>query len=305
MSYYLEPVSENNLEDIKYLIKSIYDRDSSIETIGKKYDTSGFGEYTVGYIAYHEETKEPSAYYGVFPIVFEYKGKKILAAQSGDTMTHPNHRRKGLFTKLAKETYELAKAKGVEFVFGFPVEASYYGFVKKLDWKHDNDIQKYDFFTLSIPYSYLFKKHHNKIASFLLKGRKNKDSYPNSNIDLNLPKIERSTSFYEYKNKEGNFNVNFLGLKIWFHIKGVTMIIADLEFGRKTSIRSVIFKLRVLATILGVVRVSFHLTNNSSLNDMLKSKYKNKKGLAVGYVNFSSELPLNELCFTYADFDTF
>ena len=50
------------------------------------------------------------------------------------TMVSPTHQGMGLFTNLAKITYEAASDQGVDFVFGFPNNQSAPGFTKKLGW---------------------------------------------------------------------------------------------------------------------------------------------------------------------------
>lgn len=308
MDYYFEEVSFKNLKDIKYLISAVYNREEDIEIIKKKYDTTNFGEFTIGYIAYSVKNDEPSGYYGVFPTRFDFKGKSILAAQSGDTMTHPNHRRKGLFTKLANKTYKLAQEKKVEFIFGFPVEASYWGFVNKLNWKHRHDIQKFDFYVMTVPLSVLQRINKKSYLLFirgLLKKNLVKKKYPFMNKNNSLPKVERSNYFYDYKEKPQNFNVLFFGVRVWFQIKGETMIIADVEYKKRQNIKKIIFKLRILAFLIGVLRISFHVTKNNLIYEELDKYYNPKKGLAIGYLNFKSNIPLDEMCFTYSDFDTF
>src|SRR6185295_4439504 len=86
----------------------------------------------------------PAAFYGVFPVLVLISGKEVLAAQSGDTMTHRDHQKKGLFIKLAQRTFETCREKGIELVFGLPNSNSYHGFTKKLNWQHKDDIGRFD-----------------------------------------------------------------------------------------------------------------------------------------------------------------
>jgi hypothetical protein len=53
-----------------------------------------------------------------------------------NTATHPDHRGRGLFPKLAKATYEHAKIRGVHWITGVANENSVKGFVKKLEFAH-------------------------------------------------------------------------------------------------------------------------------------------------------------------------
>ncbi|MBX7203773.1 MAG: GNAT family N-acetyltransferase, partial [Bacteroidia bacterium] len=106
--YRIERISEERLKDLIQLYKASFGKTYPINYLKNKFNTQYTGVSFVGYLAY-DPAGQPAAYYGVFPCHIRYNGRQILSAQSGDTMTHPAHQGKGLFTKLAKLTYELAK----------------------------------------------------------------------------------------------------------------------------------------------------------------------------------------------------
>ena len=88
----------------------------------------------IGFVAYHEGSV--AGFYGVIPEDFMINGEKTVVYQSMDTMTHPDYQRQGLFTGLAKKTYEhLIETDGDVFIIGFPGLTSHPGFVKKLGWR--------------------------------------------------------------------------------------------------------------------------------------------------------------------------
>ena len=91
--------------------------------------------------------KELIGHYAVLPTRMEIQNKLVKCVFSMTTMTHPNYMGQGIFTYLAKETYKECKQKGFKFVYGFPNEHSYYGFIKKLDWK---DLGKVSFLCKNI-----------------------------------------------------------------------------------------------------------------------------------------------------------
>ena len=96
--YRFERLSDNNLKDLVLLFKNAFNKDFSIEFIKKKYATEGYGLKYVGFIAYATDNT-PAAYYGIFPTKVRYNNKEYLCAQSGDTMTHSDHRGKHCFNK--------------------------------------------------------------------------------------------------------------------------------------------------------------------------------------------------------------
>lgn len=70
--------------------------------------------------------------YAITRANLQVQGRRVAGAQSFDTMTHPNYRKQGIFTVLAKDVYAHAAAEGVELIYGFPNENSTHGFIKHL-----------------------------------------------------------------------------------------------------------------------------------------------------------------------------
>ena len=73
-------------------------------------------------------------YYSICPFEITIEENIIKSALSVGTMTHPSFTRQGIFTTLAKETYDDAKKIGIKFICGFPNKNSYSGFLNKLNW---------------------------------------------------------------------------------------------------------------------------------------------------------------------------
>lgn len=72
--------------------------------------------------------------YALRPTWMKVGDDRCLGTLSLDTMVHPDYRRQGMFTKLARRTYEVAAQRGIPLTYGFPNQNSYRGFVDKLDW---------------------------------------------------------------------------------------------------------------------------------------------------------------------------
>ena len=74
--------------------------------------------------------------YATIPTRLSIHGKESLAAFSCDTMIHPQYRRQGMFSALAREHYDfLETGSGIHMVWGFPNELSRPGFTGKLGWR--------------------------------------------------------------------------------------------------------------------------------------------------------------------------
>lgn len=75
------------------------------------------------------------ANYSVSPVSLYYRGMVIKAAQSLNTMTHPDYMGRGLFVTLAKEIYAFLAENGYNLVWGFPNYISNRTFITRLDWQ--------------------------------------------------------------------------------------------------------------------------------------------------------------------------
>ncbi len=307
--YRFEKLSDTNLKDLIFLYKHAFNEKSDLSFLKKKYDTSAFGLWSIGFIAY-SSTNEPAAYYGVFPTKVQLNGKEILAAQSGDTMTHPHHRGKGLFITLAKMTYDLAKESGVEFIFGFPNDNSYPGFVKKLDWVHYSNINTYKIKTGALPFEKVAKKSKafSRIySSVYLKRIKYIDAvFPNSLTDQlkEYGNIIHDKNYFNYKTyyKPGVIEVN--GIKCWVKVDG-RLWVGDVEFCEKEKFFGVIKGLIELAKKILCSGVHFSVFENSLYDQWLKEKYPASSKNAVGCLDLTKNYNPEKFSYQAADFDTF
>ena len=115
--YRFEQISPDNYPAFIGLAKDAFLVDFSLDDVQRLLDTKSFGVDHIGFLAFHNPTGQAAAFYGIFPCFVEIDGQKILAAQSGSTMTHPDHRRRNLFVLTAERTYELARSEGIAFVY--------------------------------------------------------------------------------------------------------------------------------------------------------------------------------------------
>ncbi|MDY4789562.1 MAG: GNAT family N-acetyltransferase [Bacteroidales bacterium] len=125
-----------NLQNIVYEGKKIF----NIEGFKRWYVDNPMG-IVISFNAFYND--ELVAHYACIPIKMMIEDRLVLGLLDMATVTHPNHRGKGLFKKLAKITYDYSKENGFEFVIGvanansFPGYMKYfpYEFISKLDVK--------------------------------------------------------------------------------------------------------------------------------------------------------------------------
>lgn len=243
--------------------------------------------------------------------MMEYKGKQCLAAQSGDTMTHPAHGGKGLFTTLAKMTYELAKQEGIQFIFGFPNENSYPGFVKRLNWTHKENMINYETSVLTFPCAAIAKKFsflaplHRAFTKLVLQFFKAEKSFiSNSAISFEHGGVYRSKEFFNYKSFYNNYLVSIGDRTAWIKVDG-TLLVGDIELSEVNNVELIEKKLKRLAFWLGCNKIMFPVGKDTAWDILLKGKMKSVEGIYIGYLDLQSGLPLENFKFVLADFDTF
>lgn len=82
----------------------------------------------ISFNAFYSE--ELVAHYACIPYKMEIEGRVVMGLFDMATVTHPDHRGKGLFKKLAQTTYDYAKTNGFEFVLGVANANSFPGYMK-------------------------------------------------------------------------------------------------------------------------------------------------------------------------------
>lgn len=91
------------------------------------YKENPYGE-VISFNAFYGE--ELVAHYACVPYKMNIAGRVADGLLDIDTVTHKDHRGKGLFKKLAKTTYDYAKTHGFEFVVGVANGNSFPGYMK-------------------------------------------------------------------------------------------------------------------------------------------------------------------------------
>ncbi len=137
-------IFKNNGENLDELIKLAKTYYSDSDIINKKYLNWQYYNNPAGkpflFTSKEIKTQELAGQYLVIPIEFNVFNKKYTGTLSLNTLTSPKYQGKGLFTKMAKATYEDCEDKNAMFTIGFPNPNSYPGFVKKLNFSHLGDI---------------------------------------------------------------------------------------------------------------------------------------------------------------------
>jgi hypothetical protein len=140
--FYIESHDSVDLDELLELTKTNYASGdiTNKEYLLWQYHANPFGR-PVMEVARQTSTKELVGQYLVIPLSYICKGEKVLGSLSLNTLTREDFRGKGLFTKLAKATYDSCQQKNIKFTIGFPNPNSFPGFVKKLEFKNPGNLQ--------------------------------------------------------------------------------------------------------------------------------------------------------------------
>jgi hypothetical protein len=307
--YIIRPFTYDQFSHLSYLYENAFREKVATGFLEKKYNTEPFGAGVIGFLAY-TRSGEPAAYYGIFPLTMMYNGKRVLAAQSGDTMTHSHHRGRGLFVKLAALTYEKAAEEGIAFVYGFPNRQNSYGGLMKLNWTHNGDLKKYSIFVPALPLAGAATKFpamqgiYDSYSMKILRKYITGTYFQNSLAGENIIYTERDEKFYIYKQYCKKFILDVNGIGVYVKL-GSSLQVGDMEKVDMQTFFRVLDKLKRLAFAVGAHCITFQFSPGVWMDNYLSIRYEPREGMPVCYLDFGSGLDLSNLKFTLADFDTF
>lgn len=310
MEYLFTKISRERLPDLLGVFTSAFGRSPSRTALETKHDTAFAGIRDLGFIAY-TPADQPVAFYGIFPVEARVGGQLHLVAQSGDTMVHKAHEGKGLFTRLARVTYDDAKEKGIESVFGFPSASSYPGFVKRLEWRHHHNFHRYQFLVPTVPVSELLWRYglaRSVLAAWqrlLLKAFPAGRYFPGSLMDSGADCIARTDGYWAYKlASETVIPVRVSGVDVLLKLEG-SLGIGDMDTLDPEILRAIIHRLRLYCFFAGIGRIRTYLSPGSPLDGALSGLARPTAGLPIGYVDFSPDVSVADVKYCYMDMDSF
>lgn len=126
--------SAPSIEECAHLLQTVFPKSTSstFQYLNWLYHENPSG-HAVGTNAYRD--RELAAHYVTIPLEARLFGQRSKGLLSLNTATHPAHQGKGLFTRLARETFSEGAKQGYEFVVGVANANSTFGFTKKLGFQ--------------------------------------------------------------------------------------------------------------------------------------------------------------------------
>ena len=136
--YRIEPLEDATFEELAPLMLDAFGDSVDRRYFDWKYRENPAGPAR-GNIA-RADNGDIAAFYGMIPEICAFDGATRSVFQSCDTMTHSAHRRKGLFQRLALQTYADAERNDDRFfVYGYGGAASTPGFLK-MGWRIEQQL---------------------------------------------------------------------------------------------------------------------------------------------------------------------
>jgi hypothetical protein len=306
--YRIERLTDDKLADMTSLHKSVYGKTLAPDFFSRKYNTAFTGVMYTGYLAYAGDV--PAAFYGVIPCFMECDGQAVLAAQSADTMTHPDHRGKGLFIKLAELTYQLCYNEEILMLFGFPNQNSLPGFTGKLNWQVAAQMECFIIPVKALPLEKLVNRfpflrglYKLHVLSVLKKYPFPKNGIASTLIGEGLFGLQRDDYYFGYKTYYESFTIKTGETSVWFKI-GDGMIIGDIDLA-VDDLPEILPRLIKIAWQLGLRKLQFQADSRSVLSSFLKNFAEPIPSFPVIVKGLGARLPLDKMAFAFADIDIF
>ncbi|MDB4918235.1 GNAT family N-acetyltransferase [Mucilaginibacter sp.] len=307
--YIVERLNTENLTDIEQLYAAVYGKQAIPGFFAKKYDTAFTGVKYTGFIAYNSQ-RQPMAFYAVIPCFVKSDNKIILAAQSADTMTHPDHRNKGLFVELALTTFQLCRDLKIQLLFGFPNQNSLPGFVNKLGWRITDTMDCFIIHTDNFSWKGIIGKFpvlKNLYTSYqegiLNKYVAKQNRLDNSVLNDGCGGVYRDEYYFNYKTYSNTKFIKAGTSTLWVKINSI-LLIGDIAV-QPDDFDDMIYELKKLAGKLGIKQIHFHASPGTSLHSLFAMRFNSIPSFPVIFKVLGEDLRIDKIKFTSADIDTF
>ena len=306
--YKIARLDEDKLPDVSRLHQKIYGITPKENYFHEKYDTSYTGVMHIGFLAY-DKNNEPVAFYGVIPCFIQLGNRIVPAAQSADTMTHPSHRNKGLFTRLATLTFELCRQDGIALVFGFPNQNSHHGLLA-LGWKVTERMERFSIPVGTFPLeslAYKFTWSRRAYGRFAKKSLQryfhSRHGLSNSLVTSELGGVYRDEKYLQYKTYSSSEVIQVGKGKIWYKIQN-GFSIGDMSVTEKEFVPT-IEQLKKICRRLGLTQMNFQSSPGTPLALLFGNMVSPIPSFPISFLDLGCGLDLTKLKFTFADIDIF
>ena len=309
VQYIVERLNAKNLTDIERLYAAVYGKQVAPGFFTKKYNTAFTSVEYTGFIAYNNQ-RQPIAFYAVIPCFIKCDDQIILAAQSADTMTHPDHRIKGLFVELSLTTFQLCRELNIQLLFGFPNQNSLPGAVNKLSWQMTDTMDCFIIHTGNFSWKQVLDKlpvlkiSYDRYQGRILKRYQAKENrIDNSVFKDDCGGVYRDEFYFKYKTYTDTWFIKIGTATLWIKINSI-LLIGDISV-LPDDFDDMIYELKKLANKLGIKQIHFHASPGTTLHSLFAMRFNSIPSFPVLFKVLGGDIRIDKLKFTSADIDTF
>ena len=116
--------------------------------------------------------------------------------------------------------------------------------------------------------------------------------------------VQRSAQYLAYKQYTGAPVWQIGDAKVWVKVQQ-SLALGDMEQVSGHNFDTVIQALIKIARRLGIRHVFFHISPDTPLHRLWKTRYKGMPSFPVLFQDFGAGIPLEKIKFTFADIDIF
>lgn len=256
--YIFEILKKEEIDELISLIEIVFKRESKYVISKTKWAFDN--DHSCVIVAKYEGKIVASR--GGFDWPLRLNGQAYKAVQFHGTCVHPDHRRKGLFSKLNTEYIELAKNKDVDCIFNVSLKNSRAGY-EKLGWKYIRGFHRLTYF--HSPYKFIKSRMSKNVDN---KSVGEQQYIPVPTIPAKFLEARNS----QFKNKiHTNFSVDFLEWRLNNREEKYRI--------HQTANAWVIYKIVQIDTIKSIIFGDFFLIEKSNklFRDTMKEIIKKEK----------------------------
>ena len=305
--YRVVQMTRHHIGEVETLYAAVYQKPPAPGYFQKKYDTCYTGVAYAGYLAINA-AEVVIGFYAVIPCFISWKGERVLAAQSADTMTHPGYRYKGLFVELSNLCFDLCRQFGIRLIFGFPNQHSLHGAIHKLHWTQAGSMDCFTIPVRTIPLHRMaqrlpiLQKWYARYAGRLLHPTGSM-GIENNLISEGFAGVVRDAEYLQYKNYQSRAVIRIGEALVWLKCQQ-GLVIGDLQLNDMSP--DLLFrKLIALARRLGLPYIQLHFSRDTPAHALCAKRFPSVPSFPILCKDFGADIPAARLKFSFADIDIF
>jgi len=307
-SYQVIEYNEKYFNDVVKLFIDSYRKNKSLRYFKYNIQNTPYGKPIRFLMKYKDEIVGS---HSIRPVMLKINKNEVIGGLTYFTMTHPNHRGKGIFLILASMTHKEAKKRNYNFIMGFSNQNSIHGYKKGL---HHKELKPINYVQL--------KKNHFNVKIPKIRNNwfpKNLEELFLNSIEKNDFSIQglRDNKFFNWrykKNPEFQYLTCYEPDKFFFIFKKynnalhiIDFIVTDKEFLKTLVATSFViakkFSCNEISLWIAKRHPLFTIIEKNSYFNLKQQQFLHVLGLNKKYQN--QLLELNNWHYTMGDSDVF